>query len=106
MNADKLLPCPFCGGAAEDDEFGGYVRCTNITDASGGCFMAIDWVSAKKWNTRPAPTEAEVEAAAMRIMATDRRDVARVDSYWAWLMPVEQENYRRMARAALGVGHE
>lgn len=53
--------------------------------------------------TRPAPSEAEVLACAMRILAADRRDVGRVDSYWDWLMPVERENYLRMARAALGV---
>lgn len=48
-----LLPCPFCGSAAErDGGFGGYVKCANVTDGKGGCHMALDWVGEAQWNTR------------------------------------------------------
>lgn len=60
--------------------------------------MAFDWISVQHWNTRPAPTEAEVLAAAKRMAAVDYGcDV------WSETIEDVRNKYLRMARAALGI---
>ena len=66
MSADNLLPCPFCGGAAEisvgEHSFNGAkVICTNCfaegtlfgADAAQGCSHVSEAIAA--WNRRAAP---------------------------------------------------
>lgn len=54
--------------------------------------------------TRPAPTDAEVEAAAKRIAASDFDRIGDEVSVWEALDWSMRNKYLRMARAALGVG--
>lgn len=53
-------------------------------------------------NTRPAPSEAEVEAAAKRMWQLVGFEAGYPD--WQAADESEKEPFRRMARAALGVG--
>ena len=105
----ELKPCPFCGKPPETMGSGAgrrglMIECINTECLGPHCSHYDHKAAIEEWNTRPAPSEAEVEAAAKRILAADSRDVGGVDSYWDWLMPAGRENYLRMARAALGVG--
>ena len=54
--------------------------------------------------TRPAPSEEDVEAAAKRMAGVNwSADGERLDRSWDMAREAVRENYRRMARAALGV---
>lgn len=140
MNAEKMLPCPFCNSDdlhlrnthtpyfwVECDSCGAQVngkyfeyrgkkenaKFSYEPDApKGSWFAATELKQMPKayqraaasaiaaWNTRPAPTEAEVEAAAKRLAVDD--DWRPED--WDHIDYGTRADYLRMARAALGVG--
>lgn len=57
--------------------------------------------------TLPAPSGEEVEAAAKRIAAADSGvSLEHVERLWEKFHESLRNRFRRMARAALGVGHE
>ena len=53
--ADKLKPCPFCGGEAEfkKNDFGFYVICPECMCSTQTYSMDDDAIST--WNNRPTP---------------------------------------------------
>ena len=70
---EQLKACPFCGGPAQDDSYGGAVCATGR-----GCFD--DVLSHQRWNTRPleAALESALAAAKARVAELEReRDEAR-----------------------------
>lgn len=75
----------------------------NCTFNMGGCGARLVRDSREEaivaWNTRPAPSEAEVEAAAKRLAVDD--DWRPED--WDHIDYGTRADYLRMARAALGV---
>lgn len=92
----ELKPCPFCD-AGEDFVGAAYgVGCANC--GAEGPHGKTEAEAIAAWNTRPAPTEADVEAAAKRMW-----EVA--PNFFAWDLASEavHNKYFRMARAALGV---
>ena len=56
--SEKLLPCPFCGGRAEEDrtdEGGEFIKCSNCNCATALFFPLMDDVTDLKisaWNIR------------------------------------------------------
>lgn len=129
VNAEKLLACPLCGGSAKHEH-----RAPGGTMSSGmephmqrivctKCGASLPWQHPKdewgkqdkhdaalreslveRWNTRPAPTEAEVEAAARRAAgASWLVDGPNLDRSWDMAPEAVREHFRRVARAALGV---
>lgn len=105
MNAEKLLPCPWCGAEARlERDISPWVNCVNSyceLGSSAGVEYASEAEAIAAWNTRPAPTEAEVEAAAKRIFdfSADPRAPG-----WKDVSHDTRDHYRHLARAALGVG--
>lgn len=68
-----LLPCPFCGGAAEIEQHGDRRRSTIYSCNSCGCRLETgeEWGHGKRWNERaaaPPPQPASVDEIA-RIIA-------------------------------------
>jgi hypothetical protein len=64
-NTIPLKPCPFCGGEAmfnEDTPFI-FVKCSNDE-----CTLHFSQFNKEDWNTRPQPTEAQIEAAATAML--------------------------------------
>ena len=105
----ELKPCPWCGETpATETEVGSTHRWRRVV----GCctpgpevrhnpdltYQQNHEAAIAAWNTRPAPSEAEVEAAAKRVW-----EVA--PNFFAWHIASDcvRNKYLRMARAALGV---
>ena len=113
----ELLNCPFCGGEAQivgDDRYGFCVVCSasDCTAALGESYdrdampdhqfrAPDDAITA--WNTRPAPSEAEVEAAAKRMHEADKESGYANDWSWDEVGDTYRSHYIRRAEAALGV---
>lgn len=109
----ELKACPFCGGQPRQIDVPcpvpGAEDCGYV--AIECCFIHIhmddmeDAITA--WNTRPAPTEGEVEAGAKRAAGAGWLvDGERLDRSWDMAPEAVREHFRRMARAALGARGE
>lgn len=108
----ELLNCPFCGGCARiasdhgRDGSESWVTCNYCGSRSRSVYwlQPIEKESKHKaitaWNTRPAPSEAEVEAAAKRMVKLcSPPKGASFEQACEWVPPTIED----LARAALGV---
>ena len=76
----ELLNCPFCGSGADyvGGEGDGYiVECTKCRAKAG--WGEYGYQAAAKWNTRPAPSEAEVEAVQVLDLLRTGKDGRKFD---------------------------
>lgn len=100
--SDELKPCPFCGCPA---------ICVGepwmqSEDAAGCDKCCAEAPTIAAWNTRPAPTEAEVLAAAKRAAAANSsmHEGCDLELFWSYLDERAQAHWLKVVRAALGVG--
>jgi hypothetical protein len=107
---EKLMPCPFCGGAAVRKADPGVVNVPFglVVDHAPGCFLAMpfctdDEAIDRAWNTRhPTPAADEVEAVARVIhRALFPATYTAYGDYWQKLSDGGREKWFHVARAAI-----
>lgn len=60
-----LRECPFCGGAADIEQYGDRSRCTIYACSVCGCRLETgeEWGHGGQWNTRAAPAWQDIASA-------------------------------------------